>query len=407
MKTCLSCLLLLFCLCSAQAKTRKAVYIVLDGIPADYIERVRPTHIFDIARQGGYARAYTGGEVGGYSQTPTISAIGYMNILTGTWMNKHRVNGNSNLKPNYNYWSIFRLAKAQKKPCKTALFSSWTDNRTVLIGAGKPETGNLAIDYVYDGYELDEARFPPRPDQLHIFSIDSVVSHEAAQCIRRDAPDLSWVYLWYTDSGFHLFGDGAYMDRYVRKTDELVGLIWQAVQYREAHFDEEWMVIVTTDHGRNESGHDHGGQLNRERSVWISTNIRQLNRHFTHASLSLVDIQPTLSRFMGFEVPQEVAFERDGISFFGPTDIYDLASHPYDHTVVLSWKSEKTSADATIYMATTNRFASGGTDEWKVVGKVKARSGRYVVDLSQYPPSKFYKFAVATPCNVLTRWVYK
>lgn len=75
------------------------------------------------------------------------------------------------------------------------------------------------------------------------------------------------------------------------------------------------MVIVTTDHGRNESGHDHGGQLNRERSVWISTNIRQLNRHFTHASLSLVDIQPTLSRFMGFEVPQEVAFERDGISF--------------------------------------------------------------------------------------------
>lgn len=108
MKTCLSCLLLLFCLCSAQAKTRKAVYIVLDGIPADYIERVRPTHIFDIARQGGY------------SQTPTISAIGYMNILTGTWMNKHRVNGNSNLKPNYNYWSIFRLAKAQKKPCKTA-----------------------------------------------------------------------------------------------------------------------------------------------------------------------------------------------------------------------------------------------------------------------------------------------
>lgn len=166
MKTCLSCLLLLFCLCSAQAKTRKAVYIVLDGIPADYIERVRPTHIFDIARQGGYARAYTGGEVGGYSQTPTISAIGYMNILTGTWMNKHRVNGNSNLKPNYNYWSIFRLAKAQKKPCKTALFSSWTDNRTVLIGAGKPETGNLAVDYVYDGYELDEARFPPRPDQL-------------------------------------------------------------------------------------------------------------------------------------------------------------------------------------------------------------------------------------------------
>ena len=63
---------------------------MLDGIPADYIERVHPKNIFDIASKGGYARAYTGGEVGAYSQTPTISAIGYMNILTGTWMNKHR-----------------------------------------------------------------------------------------------------------------------------------------------------------------------------------------------------------------------------------------------------------------------------------------------------------------------------
>mgnify|MGYP000511990698 CR=1 FL=1 len=406
MKTCLSCLLLLFCLCSAQAKTRKAVYIVLDGIPADYIERVRPTHIFDIARQRLRSRLHR--RRSGRLLTNAYH-IGHRLYEHPDRYVDEQASGKRQFKPETQLQLLVNLpsGQSQKKPCKTALFSSWTDNRTVLIGAGKPETGNLTVDYVYDGYELDETRFPPRPDQLHIFSIDSVVSHEAAQCIRRDAPDLSWVYLWYTDSGFHLFGDGAYMDRYVRKTDELVGLIWQAVQYCEAHFDEEWMVIVTTDHGRNESGHGHGGQLNRERSVWISTNIRQLNRHFTHASLSLVDIQPTLSRFMGFEVPQEVAFERDGISFFGPTDIYDLASHPYDHTVVLSWKSEKTSADATIYMATTNRFASGGTDEWKVVGKVKARSGRYVVDLSQYPSSKFYKFAVATPCNVLTRWVCK
>ena len=77
------------------AKQRKVVYVVLDGIPADYVERVRPKTIFEIAASGGYSRAYTGGEVGGYSQTPTISAIGYMNILTGTWMNKHNVDGNS------------------------------------------------------------------------------------------------------------------------------------------------------------------------------------------------------------------------------------------------------------------------------------------------------------------------
>lgn len=400
-------MVLLLCINSVYAKTRKFIYIVVDGIPADYIERVHPKTIFEIADKGGYARAYTGGEVGGYSQTSTISAIGYMNMLTGTWMNKHNVKGNSNLSPNYNYWSLFRIAKEQDKPYKTAVFSGWTDNRTVLIGEGKPETGHLKVDYIYDGYDMDTQRFPKSKDELHIFDIDSVVSKEAAACIRRDAPDLSWVYLWYTDSGFHIYGDGAYMDDYVRKTDELISWIWDAVQYREKKFDEEWMVIVTTDHGRGESGHHHGGQSDRERSVWMSTNIKTLNAQFGRPTLSLVDIHPTACQFMGFTVPQDVAFERDGISFYGPTDIYGLTTHPYDNTVTLRWKGDRPKGDAVIYMATTNHFNEGGKDEWMEVGRVKAANGEYVLDLEKYPASKFYKFVVKTSSTILTRWLYK
>ena len=94
-----------------DCKTKKAVFIIVDGIPADMIERLNTPAIDEIASKGAYARAYTGGEIGSYSQTPTISAIGYTNLLTATWMNKHNVDGNSNLKPNYNYWTIFRIAK--------------------------------------------------------------------------------------------------------------------------------------------------------------------------------------------------------------------------------------------------------------------------------------------------------
>lgn len=388
-------------------KTRKVVYVVLDGIPADYIERVHPKYIYDIASQGGYARAYTGGEIGGYSQTPTISAIGYMNILTGTWMNKHNVDGNSNLKPNYNYWSLFRIAKEQKKNYTTAIFSGWTDNRTVLIGEGKKETDYLKIDYVFDGYDNDKVNFPQKKDELQIFDIDSVVSKAAADCIRKDAPDLSWIYLWYTDSGFHIYGDGSFMDQYVNKTDELVGQIWEAVKYREKHFDEEWMIIVTTDHGRGESGHHHGGQLARERSVWISTNCNQLNEQFRRPTLALVDILPSVCRFMGFDMPREVAFEQDGISFYGATDIYNLTTHPYDNLVKLNWQSDKPDEEAVVYMSVTNHYKDGGKDQWMELGCVKASSGQFVVDLSKYPASKFYKFVVKTPNTILTRWVYK
>lgn len=389
------------------APKKKAVYIVLDGIPADYMERVHPQTIFEIADEGGYARATTGGEIGGYSQTSTISAIGYMNILTGTWMNKHNVKGNSNLEPNYNYWSLFRIAKEQHKDVRTALFSSWVDNRTVLIGEGKPETDNLQIDYVYDGYELDKKAFPEKKDQLHIFEIDSVVCQKAAECIKGDAPDLSWVYLWYTDSGFHLYGDGSYMDEYVNRTDKLISQIWNAVKFREANHDEEWMVIVTTDHGRTESGHNHGGQSERERSVWISTNNKDLNAHFENPSLSLVDILPSICRYMDFKIPRDVRFEEDGIPFIGDADIYSLTTHPYNNSVTLRWKHHKSKNTATIYMATSNQYKTGRKDEWIKIGEVKASKGEFSIDLSQYPSSKFYKFVVETPYNHLTRWLYK
>lgn len=400
-------LVVLLTLSTSYSKNRKVVYIVLDGIPADYIERVHPKTVFDIAEKGGYSRAYTGGEIGTYSQTSTISAIGYMNILTGTWMNKHNVKGNSNLSPNYNYWSLFRIAKNQNKDFKTAIFSSWTDNRTVLIGEGKPETDNIKIDYVFDGYDLDKENFPSKKDHYQIFEIDSVVCKKAADCIKSEAPDLSWVYLWYTDSGYHLYGDGTYMDKFVEKTDNLISDIWKSVQYRQEKFDEDWMIIVTTDHGRNESGHDHGGQSERERSVWISTNNDDLNAHFKSNSLSLVDILPSVCCFMGFDMPRDVLFEGDGIPFIGNADISSLTTHPYDDKVTLKWKCYHSGEEAKIYMSTTNEFKTGGKDVWREIGTVSSDDCEFVVNLNEYPQSKFYKFVVATKNNHITRWMYK
>jgi predicted AlkP superfamily pyrophosphatase or phosphodiesterase len=69
--------LLMTCLSSfCQNRVKKAVFIIADGIPADVIEKLNPPSLKLIAGQGQYLRAYVGGEKGGYSQTPTISANG-------------------------------------------------------------------------------------------------------------------------------------------------------------------------------------------------------------------------------------------------------------------------------------------------------------------------------------------
>ena len=79
---------------AAVGQQKKLVFIILDGIPAQDLERVETPNLDLIVQQGGYARAYTGGKRGEYSQSPTISAVGYNSILTGTWANKHQVWGN-------------------------------------------------------------------------------------------------------------------------------------------------------------------------------------------------------------------------------------------------------------------------------------------------------------------------
>lgn len=397
---------LMACMCcaAALAKTHKAVYIIIDGVPADMIERLQPPAIYDIAKDGAYGRAYTGGEIGAYSQTPTISAIGYTNLLTATWVNKHNVTGNDNLKPNYNYWTIFRIAKSQSRYFTTALYSSWTDNRTVLLGEGKPETGNLKIDYVADGYDHDTTGFAKREDELQIFDIDEHVSRQAAEGIRRDGPDLSWVYLWYTDDAGHIKGNGTYFDNYVRKADEQVARIWQSVKYREAHYDEEWMIVVTTDHGRTECGHHHGGQSLRERTTWVATNVA-VNRHFTDGTLAITDIAPSISRFMGFTVPRDVLWEQDGMPFVGDVDIHNLRATPYDDTVVLSWDNYGGDAPVTVYTAASNLFRDGGHDEWIRLADLPAGTTQYTVDMAKLPRVDFFKFVVQAPNNHLNRWL--
>jgi predicted AlkP superfamily pyrophosphatase or phosphodiesterase len=294
---------------------RKAVFILLDGIPADVIERV-PTPALDaIAAAGGYARARVGGELGGPTETPTVSAPGYMSLLTGTWANKHNVRGNSNQSPDYAYWNLFRIVETVEPARRTALFSTWTDNRTVLIGVGRPGAGAFRLDHVADGFERDTVAFPHDPLSGHIRAIDERVTDAAVAHIAAVGPDLSWVYLQHTDDMGHLYGDGERFQAAVQEADARVGRIWQAVQRRQA-LGEDWMIVVTTDHGRDPAtGKGHGGQTERERTTWIVTNRPELDERFTRGTPAIVDIAPSILQHLRIAVPDSVARRMDGVSF--------------------------------------------------------------------------------------------
>ena len=293
----------------------KVVFVIVDGIPADMIERVPTPTIDAITAEGGYGRATVGGPIGELAETPTISAPGYMSLITGTWANKHNVYKNYDISPDYSYWNLFRLARSEKPELRLGIFSTWTDNRTILLGEGLAEGGNWRFDVVVDGLEKDEARFPPEPMGARIADIDDAVSREAARLIESEGPGLSWVYLQYTDDVAHEHGDSPELDQAVVETDSRVSLIWSAVQTRQKAFGEDWLIIVTTDHGRDAlTGRSHGAQSKRERTIWIATNSQRLTPDF-YAMPEIVDIYPSIAMHLGITIPEQVARHLDGASF--------------------------------------------------------------------------------------------
>lgn len=396
---------------SVQAQsTPKTLFVIVDGISSDALEKVLCPNLEAIAKAGpfGYARAYVGGGKGTYSQTPTISAVGYNSLLTGTWVNKHNVWDNSIKAPNYHYWTIFRYFHEQYPAARTAVFSTWLDNRTKLVGENMPETNHLRLSYHFDGFELDTVNFPHDKDKQYIRQIDERVVNEATRYISEQAPDLSWVYLEYTDDMGHRYGDSEQFTKAIQLMDDQMGRLWKAVEYRRKEFKEDWLVVITTDHGRDAvAGKNHGGQSDRERNTWIVTNAGDLNVNFRRSGEdkpAIVDIMPTIARHMRVTIPKEQAFEVDGVPLTGPLSLIKPVVRKTDTQIEVSWLPVGPEGNVKIWLTTTNLFEEGKQDLYRLMAEVRVTAGKATIDVSKLP-SKFYKIVLEGRHNTMNRWI--
>ncbi len=386
------------------ARESKAIFIIVDGISADILESVDTPNIDRIIAQGAYSHGWLGGKAGRYSQSPTVSAVGYNHVITGVWSNKHNVYNNDIEAPNYNYWNIFRLFKHNYPEKPVAIYSSWLDNRTKLAGDGLAEAGNITIDIHFDGFDVDTLAFPQ--DYGYVQRIDDHVSDLAAQSISADAPYLSWVYLWYPDDTGHRYGEVEEHFESIKVADEQVGRIWDAVQYRMENYNEDWLLMITTDHGRRlPDGSGHGGQTERERTIWIVSSEADMNRFFSEGHPPVTSIYQTVGRHLDLDIPQALKKELDGIPLIGDVSISDADAvfNEEEQTIELTWTAWEDNGSVRILITTTNEFQNGGEDTYELAAEVPLSDGSVSLDVSEMP-SNFYKIALEARHNTVNSW---
>lgn len=135
--------------------------------------------------------------------------------------------------------------------------------------------------------------------------------------------------------------------------DNQMEKIADAIQYREANYNEKWLLLITTDHGRDSiKGHNHGGQTERERTTWMIINKPDTNAYFADSNPAIVDILPSVANYLNFRLPETAAKEIDGAPFIGNVSVSNGRIETHGDSLTVYWNSFAPGEELTISIFT-------------------------------------------------------
>lgn len=259
----------------------KAIIVGIDGVQLEKLGET-PTPNLDKLN---LIKSFTGGIRGTKSEQQTSSGANWSTILTGVWANKHGiVTNDKNLRVNPNYPSIFRYIRDHDPESYLASVINW---------------GSIHHYFEKDIESIVNFKLSapePTNDKL---AQDSLITMKVADLISNKSPDFTFVHFDNVDFVGHQFGFSPEYLEAIAQADAHVGIILDAVAKRTAvNTDEDWLIIVTTDHGREPNdGFEHGGKTDSERTTWIASNQELDDSQLASA----IDVVPTVLNHFDIE----------------------------------------------------------------------------------------------------------
>lgn len=195
---------------------------------------------------------------------PTLSGPGWSTLLTGSTHAQHAVTDN--------YFVGHNLLK---RPDLLSRAFYQDQSATTFAAAGWPPL----VDPSGVGPVIHERREQQRANQHRIIArdgetygyqrVDAEIAEVAVYAVTQDGPDMSFVYFGDVDDAGHLNGvQGVrYLDAVSRIDVHLARLRAAIVERATAH-GEEWLMVLTTDHGHRDEG-GHGNDSPQERASFV------------------------------------------------------------------------------------------------------------------------------------------
>ena len=228
----------------------KVLLIGIDGVRPDVLAEVS-TPVMDSLAAGGWYTAEA------RTTTPSVSGPSWSSMLTGVWPAKHGVVNNSFEGRRYaEYPGFLTLVERVRPDLATFAALDWMPLASLDVG-GPVLSDEIDTLVAVDGYELGWAE------------ADSVVASRAAQHLASADADAAFVYLGNPDETSHRHGSiGVEYRDAIALSDRHVGWLVDALRARPAYAEEDWLVLISTDHGRREDG-GHGGDSPEEMTIFI------------------------------------------------------------------------------------------------------------------------------------------
>jgi hypothetical protein len=220
-------------------RERKVMIIGIDGCRSDALQQANTPNIDALLPNALYT--YDAWHTG-----ITISGPSWSGIMCGVTETKHGVTGNSYSGSNYNQYPYFTTRAKEVKPDLYCVQVSEWDAMTNLV--------------YNDGWDKKILA----PDGQGGPTVDSA-------WIELANPDLDCIFVYFdrVDLTGHATTFSPQNTNYIKAiefTDSCIGLVVDSLRNRPTYAQEDWLILLITDHGGILFG--HGGNTNEERHIW-------------------------------------------------------------------------------------------------------------------------------------------